>query len=401
MICYIDADAFAVSVERLLHGELCGRTVIVSTQTAERGLVACGSYEARRAGVWAGMPVGLVRRRVEHAVILPPNPIECERASRRLFTFLHQQAPIAQAHKIDGVYLDMTGCQRWMARPVINWAEQLARHTLSHTGLPVSIGIAPNKLIARIAARIAKPAGIIHVPPGHQASFLDPVSVSLLPGIGRAAQRELHEFGIHRAGQLRALGHETLQRLYGHTASSALWRHLHGQCDEPVTATPIAQTLDLDHTFSDNTSRPLDIDHAAALLAQRLAWQLRSQHAHCATTRITLIYSDGHHATRTLRLQAPTTQDSDLTNAIRRAAAHAFQRRVRVRSLHLSATLHPEPQQQFDFFQQQKQQRTARLHAAIDEVRARHGFAALVLAGATTPARHIKHARQSTMEELW
>jgi DNA polymerase-4 len=401
IITYIDVDAYAVAVERLCHDELRARPIIISTQTADRGVVACASYEARAAGVWTGMPVSLARRRVEKAVFLPPNPIECERTSRRLFSFLQDQAPVVEADIIDGFFLDMTGCERWMRMPPLAWMQRLARRIHQEVGLPVSFGIATNKLVARIAAQVAKPGGAIYVMHGCEADFLEPVSVGLLPGVGQATRRELREFGVHQVWQLRDLGHEALLRLYGTAAGEALWQRAHGICLDPVTATPMAETLEFEHAFPEDTSRPDDLSQGAALLAQRLAWQLRGRQVRCCTARINLTYSDGHHAQRVVRVDDPAAEDSNLVEAMRRAALLAFRRRVRVRSIHLAAILHQEPELQIDFFQEQKQLRTGRLYSAIDQVRARHGFAALVMAGGAGKGTRVKAARQGTLEELW
>lgn len=400
VICYIDVDAFAVSVERAIHPELRERPLIVTTQTADRGLVACASWDLRARGVRPGMPVSVARRRAEKALFLPPNPITAQRASRRLFSFLQDQAPVVELDKIDGFFLDMTGCERWMGCPVIDWMQRLVQKIRRETRLPVSGGIAASKLMARLATRVAKPGGILQVTPGDEQDFLAPVAVGLLPGVGTATRRELREFGIHTVGQLRALGEETVLRLYGHGPGGGLWRHAHGFCQEPVVATPAARMLEFDHAFEEDTSRPDDLEQAAALLAQRLCWEMRGLDILSCTARISLIYSDGHHACRVLKMDTATTDEAELTQSLRRAALLAFGRRVRVRSLHLAAALHQQGEGQYDFFQEEKQRRAGRLHAAIDQVRTRHGFSALIQAGGAQPGRRVK-AAQATMEDLW
>lgn len=400
VFCYIDIDAFAVSVERTIHPELAGRPVIVTTQTAERGLVACASWDLRARGVRAGMPVAMARRRAEKALFLPPNPLAAERASRRVLAFLQDHGPVVELDKIDGFFIDMSGCERWMARPALDWIELLMRKLERETRLPVSGGIGANKLVARVAARVAKPGGIMQVLPGGERDFLVPVAVGLLPGVGAVTRRELREFGVHTVGQLRALGEETLLRLYGRGPGSLLWGYAHGVCHEPVIATPAARMLEFDHAFDEDTSRPSDLEQGVILLAQRLCWEMRGLAVVSCTARISLIYSDGHHACRVVKVDMATSDEAQLVRALGEAGLLAFSRRVRVRSVHLAAVLHEQKECQYDFFQEQKQLRAGRLHAAIDQVRARHGFSALIQAGGASPGRRMK-AAQATMEELW
>ncbi len=387
LIIYIDVDAFAVAVERILNRDLSGRVVVISTQTPDRGLVACASYEARALGVRAGMPLAAARRRVERAVFLGPNPLEYEKASRRLFAFLHDHAPVVEADKMDGFFLDLTGCERWMNCHPTVWASRLARKIYGDVRLPVSFGIASNKMVARMAARVAKPGRAICILPGCEADFISPVSVGLLPGVGKKARQELREFGIRRIGQMVHLGDEPLRRIYGHTTGNALWQRAQGIFHEPVKATPIAETLHYDHLFPGDSSRIDEIEAGAALLAQRLAWKLRDCGARCCSARIDLVYSDGHHCARRLRIFSPSDRDTDLIDAVRRAAGHAFRRRVCVRSVHLTAALHQQDDSQYDLFQEQKQRRTSRLYQAIDEVRAKHGFASILIAGGVASGR--------------
>ncbi len=381
LITYIDVDAFAVAVERALNSQLAGRIIVISTQTPDRGLVACASYEARALGVRAGMPLPAARRRAEKAIFLTPNLLEYEKASRRLLDFLRDHAPVVEADKMDGFFLDLTGCERWMQSHPTVWMSRLARRIDQEVGLPVSFGIASNKLTAKVATRVAKPGRAIWILSGCESEFLGPVSVGLLPGIGKNARLELREFGIRRIGQLVHLGDESLRRIYGPSIGNALWQRAQGIFHESVKATPIAETLQYNHIFPSDSSRIDEIEAGAALLAQRLAWKLRDCGARCCSARIDLVYSDGHHCARRLRIFSPSDRDNDLIGAVRRAAVHAFCRRVRVRSIHLTAVLHQQDDSQYDLFQEQKQRRTSRLYQAIDEVREKHGFASILIAG--------------------
>jgi len=406
LVVYIDIDAFAVAVERRGRRDLAGRAVVVSTQSADAGAVACVSYEARKAGLWPGMPVSHARRRAPGTIFLPANPIACEKQSRRLLSYLHHRTPAVELDKVDGFFLDLTGCERWMRVHPTIWVARLVCGIFDELKLPASFGLASNKLLARIAARVAKPAGAAWVLPGLETEFLAPISVGLLPGVGRTTRRELREFGVHTIGQLRALGEDSLRKLYGPIGGNALWRHCRGLCDEPVTPTPVADSLDYEHIFSEDTCRTSDIEAAASLLAQQLAWGLRSGGYYCSAARIDLSYADGHTAGRIVKepLHPQShgfAHEEALIASVRQAAVLAFARRVRVRALHLHAIVRRAAEAQFDFFEVEKQQRLKRLDHAIEQVRARHGFESLLLAGGTGRPARLKVARQATLEDLW
>ncbi len=406
LITYIDTDAFAVAVERTRDPALSRRPVIVATHAADRGLVLCASYEARALGVRSGMTVTVARRRAEKVAILPSNAPEYDKASRRLLAYLHDRAPVVEMDKQDGFFLDLTGCERWMQRPAMDWMQRLGLAVKRDLGLPVSFGIAANKLVARIATRIAKPAGGFQVLPGNETVFLSQVSVSLLPGVGLATLGQLREFGIKRIGQILQLGEERLLQLYGQARGHALWEHANGICHEPVKATPLVKTVRFEHIFPEDTSRVTEIEAAAVLLAQRLAWKLRACGTRSYTATLELAYSDGHRASRRLKIFTLSDRDADLIDAMRHAAEHVYARRVRARSLELKAALQPNEDAQFDFFQEEQQKRTQRLYDAIDEVKARHGFSALTLSAglggrpAPRTGRRRQQQQQVFFEEL-
>ena len=379
-VLHVDADAFAASVERVLNPALRGRPLVIGAEGGGRGLVTCASYEARRLGIHPGMPVSAARRRFPDAIFLPGNPARYEAFSRRLFEALRARVPVAEAASLDDFFLDLTGCERLFGGDLLGWSAALARSVAAEVGIPVSMGLAPNKMLARIATRLAKPGHVLHVPAGCERDFLAPVAVRLLPGVGREGRRRLREFGVQRIGQLAALGEERLHLLFG-PAGSTLLRRAQGECHEPVRNSVLDRTFSTAHLFDQDTAAPEVLEGAADLLAQKLAWTLRRHGLLYARATLELTYADGAVARSSVCPDHPTDREQDLAGPVRTALRTAFHRRVRVRSLRLIAPLdEPAAEGQADLFHEEERRRDRSLHRAIDQIRARHGFRALITA---------------------
>jgi DNA polymerase IV len=381
-IMHLDVDGFAAAVERTLDPGLKGKPVVVGNAAGGRGVVACASYEARRFGIRAGMPLAAAQRRLPQAVFLPENPTEYERFSRRLFDLLSSAAPATEAATLDDFYLDLTGCERlYGGGNFLRWAGKLTRTIEGETGLPTSVGLAANKIVARIASSLAKPAHAVAVTPGNEAEFLEPVAVQLLPGVGEKTCLRLRELGIRHIGRLAGMGEEALRLLFG-TQGSELWRRARGQFHEPVHPTALHRMISEEHVFAADTADGHVLEAAALMLAQKLAWQLRLHQVRTASARLMIVYNDGLSATHGLRLEYPSNHDLDFLAPARRALQGAFRRRVRVRRMQLSAAFIPFEDSQFDLFQERKREKNQALYRALDKVRARYGFEAIMAAAA-------------------
>ncbi len=379
-ILHLDVDAFAASVERARDPALRGRAVVIGCDAGGRGLVACASHEARRLGVHAGMSLSAARRRAGDAVFLAGDPALLRRESARLFSLVHAAAPVVEAASLDDFYLDLTGCERLFGGSLVRWAVLLARDLRDATGLPLSMGLAENKMVARVATRLAKPGGMIEVMPGCSEEFLAPVSLRLLPGVGEAARLRLRDCGVRQCGQLAALGEPVLRLMFGGTAGSALWRRARGEHHEAVKPSALHRFLVHEHRFTGDTADPRQLEAAAAFLAQRLAADLRARGLRTATAELTITYCDSREAAHGVRLGYASDQDLDFVGPVRGALAAAFSRRVRVRSLRLRCPVAAHPDGQYDLFAEGEISRRRGLYRALDAVRTRHGFGSLLVA---------------------
>lgn len=378
-VLYLDGDAFAVAVERARNPKLCNRPVVVGNDAGGRGLVYCASYEARALGVWTGMPLSRARRRLPGGVFLPESRADYELASRRVFEMLRSTAPVVEAASVDDFYMDVTGCERLFGGNLWRWAVELQRRIAGEVGVGFSVGLAPNKMLARIAGTLAKPSHLVEVLPGAEQNFIAQVKVGLLPGVGEATCERLRECGITVAGQLAALGEDAMCVLFGQ-GGSELWRRARGEFNEPVKPTALHRRIVHQYQFPQDTAKVEALEAAAALLAQKLAFDLRRHEVRCGSAELWLYYGDGAACSRRVEISYPSDQDFALVLPVQAAVRAAFQRRVRVRRLRLRASFIPLNDGQFDLFEEKQQHRRKRLYDAIDAVRERHGFKSLLSA---------------------
>jgi len=200
-VLHADLDAFFVAVERVRDPRLRGRPVVVGGSPAERGVVAAASYEARALGIHSAMPMAQALRLCPDLVRVRGSHGLYRRASRAVFELLGAYTPIVERVSVDEAYLDLSGTERLFGRAV-DAAERMRREVRERLRLDLSIGVACNRLVSKIASAFAKPRGLFEVLPGQEARFLAPQPVATLPGVGPVTERRLLDFNIPRLGQL-------------------------------------------------------------------------------------------------------------------------------------------------------------------------------------------------------
>ncbi|HYL69277.1 MAG TPA: DNA polymerase IV, partial [Candidatus Limnocylindria bacterium] len=225
-ILHIDMDAFFVSVELLSRPDLRGRPVVVGGQRDQRGVVSSASYEARHFGIHSAMPLRTAAKLCPEAIFLDGHHELYERWSDRVAEILEKYSPTVEMASIDEAYLDLSGTER-LHGPPLAAAHKLLREISSTTSLPCSGGLGPTRLIAKVASDQAKPRGLVWVPTGSEPTFLAPLSVRRIPGIGRVTEAALNRMGIETVGQLQQLTLERLEEIFGRWGT-ALFRKAHG-----------------------------------------------------------------------------------------------------------------------------------------------------------------------------
>src|SRR5438445_8953937 len=229
-ILHADADAFFASVEQRDDPRLRGCPVIVGA-----GVVLAASYEAKGYGVRTAMSGRQALRLCPHAVVVPPRMAAYAEASKALYALFEDTTPLVEGLSIDEAFLDVRGMERIAGTPT-EIAVRLRRAVRERVGLPVSVGIARTKFLAKVASALAKPDGLLVVPPDRELAFLHPLPVERLWGVGRVTARKLHAGGIFTVGQVAALGEGRLVALLGPAGGRHLYALAHNQDPRPVRA---------------------------------------------------------------------------------------------------------------------------------------------------------------------
>jgi len=388
-ILHIDMDTFFVSVERLFDPSLLGKPVIVGGNPDGRGVVAAASYEARTYGIHSAMPLAAAKRLCPHAVFLRGDFEKYAGASAKIFRLLRHHAPSVEPVSIDEAYLDLTGTRRLLGHPV-EAAERIRGAIQKETGLSASVGVATNKLIAKVASRCAKPAGILSIMAGHEAGFLSPLPIGILPGVGEKTGAHLKRLGIRRIGELARFDEELLRITFGkvgsylHTSAMGLGSVFLGEDFEPSDsrskARPRAKSVSRDRTFETDTTDPDVVVPTAFALTESACSTLRQSDLVARRVTLKLRYSDFKTITRAEMLEEPTNMDRKLFPVISSLINRSWERRTRVRLIGVSFSgLTPAPVCG-NLFSEPFESRFRSLYQGIDRIRDRHGSRSIFVA---------------------
>ena len=313
-ILHVDMDAFYAAVEQRDRPELRGRPVVVGADPRGgrgRGVVSTASYEARRFGIASAMPISQAWRLCPDAAYLPVDMEKYARVSAQVMEVLRATTDRVEPISIDEAFLDVTGSRRALGTGAAI-ARALKERLRAATSLTASVGVASNKLVAKIASDLRKPDGLVVVPPGTEASFLAPLPVRRLWGIGPRMEERLMKAGIHTVGQLVAQGEAALERRLG-THGHDLMRLARGLDEREVEShAGEAKSVGQEHTYDRDTADRAQHRRTLLGLCDGVARRLREQRLHCST--VTLKHRDEtfHTVTRATTLAAPTDSSDAL-----------------------------------------------------------------------------------------
>lgn len=374
-ILHVDMDAFYASVEVLKDPALKGRPVIVGGLGA-RGVVTSASYEARAYGVRSAMPVVTARRLCPDGVYLPNDFDAYLEYSRRIKEVFTSFTPLVEPLSLDEAFLDVSGSVRLFGPPA-EIAAQIKRE-IAGLGLACTVGVAPNKFLAKLASRRAKPDGLLVVPAGGEKPFLDPLPVDALWGVGEQTATQLRRLGLERVGDIAAMPRATLQRVFG----EALGAHLHdlsrGIDERPVVVSEPARSVGSEETFAADLDSEEAVLKELLRLSDRTAARLRAKGLCGRTVTIKVRYANFHTITRSKTLPQEVDTAAEIY-AVARACYRALGEDLpRIRLLGVTVgTLTPgPPRRQLDLLAPWRPgwKEAAR---AVDHIRARFGEAAV------------------------
>jgi DNA polymerase IV len=316
-ILHADLDAFFASVEQRDDPRLCGRPVIVGA-----GVVLAASYEAKAYGVRTAMGGAQARRLCPHAVVVPPRMSAYSEASKAVFEVFEDTSPLVEGLSIDEAFLDVRGLQRLAGEPA-EIAARLRERVLEHVGLPITVGIARTKFLAKVASAVAKPNGLLVVPPGEELAFLHPLPVERLWGVGRATAEKLHSRGIRTVRQVAQLEEALLVAMLGPAAGRKLHALSHNRDPRPVRVGRRRRSIGGQRALGRKPRSLEEIDAIVVGLVDRLARRLRRGRRACRTVVLRMRFADFSRATRSHTLPQATTETDAILDVARGLLAAA------------------------------------------------------------------------------
>jgi DNA polymerase-4 len=317
-ILHADLDAFYASVEQRDDPALRGRPVIVGTW-----VVLAASYEARAYGVRGAMGGARARRLCPDAVIVPPRMSAYEEASKAVFEVFEQTTPLVEGLSVDEAFLDVRGLQRISGSPR-EIAVRLRRQVRERVGLPITVGVATTKHLAKVASGVAKPNGLLVVPPGDELSFLHPLPVDRLWGVGPATARRLCDRGITTVGEVAGLPETALVSIVGRAAGRHLHALAHNRDPRPVRVGRRRRSIGSQRALGRIPKSWEALDAVVVAIVDRLARRLRTARRACRTVTLRLRFDDFSRATRSHTLAEATRQTRTILTTARGLLATAM-----------------------------------------------------------------------------
>jgi DNA polymerase IV len=301
-ILHADLDAFFASVEQRDDPQLRGRPVIVGG-----GVVLAASYEAKACGVRTAMGGAQARRLCPQAVVVPPRMSAYSDASKAVFEVFEHTSPLVEGLSIDEAFLDVRGLGH-ISGPPRDIAERLRREVLDRVGLPITVGVARTKFLAKVASGVAKPDGLLVVPPAGELAFLHLLPVERLWGVGPVTANTLRDRGIRTVGEVAELGETTLVSMLGQASGRKLHALAHNRDPRPVELRRRRRSMGAQRALGRRRRSPDDLDAVVVGLVDRLARRLRAARRVCRTVVLRLRFDDFSRATRSHTLAQATAQ---------------------------------------------------------------------------------------------
>lgn len=376
-IVHIDIDAFFAAVEELLHPELKGKPIVVGGLPHERGVAATCNYEARRFGLHSGMPLRQAYELCPQAAFLRGNYQLYQAFSEKFFRLLYEYTPDVEEASLDEAYLELTRC-RLLYADFSTTAKEIKARVERELGLKVSMGIGPNKILAKLATKKAKPGGFFEVREGEVEDFLRDLDIEAIPGIGPKAQVELRLLGIHKISDLWGLPRAALRQLFG-LSGEEIYLQARGIDARPVASFSLLKSISRETTFlEDIWDKKLLLAHLA-YLSDRLSLALGEENLYAHIIEVKIRLADFRNEVKRRLLVTPV---QDMTS-IYRVAKDLFLQlysscRLALRLVGVKASDLVRARS-FSLFEAYCD-RFERLGQALNQVREKYGFGAILTA---------------------
>ena len=383
---HIDLDAFFVSVEQALNPELQGKPVVVGGRPDRRGVVASASYEARRFGIHAGMPLATAYRLCPQAIFIEGSFPKYRDASQRFMAILADFSPYLEPVSLDEAYLDATGFES-IYGSIHQMAMAIKQRIKDELRLCASVGVASCKVVAKVASELSKPDGLLEITGEEERSFLAPLPISKLPGLGKRTEQILKGLRIHTIGELSITPLSTLKSHFG-ASGELLYRYASGIDDRKVEPPGAAKSISRETTFGKDILSHSLLKATLRYLSERVGYELRHQSKQARGITLKLRYSDFTTITRSLTLRQSIDSDDAIFNAGLGLAEKALGHEKRpVRLIGIGVSSLTQPGRQLGMLDGSAE-RLEQLNRAVDRIRQKYGFTA-IQKGRTLPLKDV------------
>lgn len=301
-IVHIDLDSFFVSVERKFNPELIGKPVLIGG-SADRGVVASCSYEARKFGIHSAMPMKQAMKLCPHAIIIRGSHGRYSEASRQVTQIIHDSMPLYQKTSVDEFYIDMTGMERF--HDCYQLATDLRARITRETGLPISFGMASGKTVAKMATNAAKPNGQLLIEHGKEKEFMAPLSIRKIPMLGEKTCQKLYQFGIEKIGDLQRVDLKFLETVFG-KHGRYIWERANGIDESEIVPHSDRKSISTENTFHTNVTDIKTLETSLVSMTEELAYKLRKENkvASCLAIKIRYANFETHTVQEKIALTA-------------------------------------------------------------------------------------------------
>ena len=390
-IAHFDLDAFFVSVECLKNSRLKGKPLLVGG-AGDRGVVAACSYEARRFGIHSAMPMKLARRLCPEAIIIRGDMESYSKYSRLVTGIMQENTPLFEKASIDEFYIDLTGMDKFFGCSL--FARELKTRVIKESGLPVSYALASNKLISKVATNEVKPNGQLEIDFGREKSFLAPLSIAKLPGIGKETAYKLIRRGVETIRTLSNIPMEMLGTMLGKTGIE-LWRKANGLDESPIIPYREQKSISTEQTFETDTINLTFLHAQLVRMTESTGFDLRRQDKLTGCVTVKLRYSNFDTVVRQKTIDF-TNADHLLLQTAVELFGKLYDRRMLIRLLGIRFTRLVPGNYQIKLYEDT--QEMIRLYQSIDSIKKQFGEQAVLRAvGVKKDSKSTNQAIESTI----
>lgn len=375
-IAHFDLDAFFVSVEVLKDSRLKGKPLIVGG--GERGVVTACSYEARKFGIHSAMPMRTAKRLCPQALIISGDHEDYSKYSKIVTEIIQSRVPACEKASIDEFYIDMTGMDKFFGCCL--FTAELRKTITKETGLPISYGLASNKLISKVATNEIKPNGQMVIPYGEEKMFLAPLAIDKMPMIGKQTGTLLRNMGVSTIRILSEIPIDMLENLLGKNGTE-LWRRANGIDETPIIPYHEQKSISTENTFHTDTIDMEFLDSQLVRMTEKIAFELRQQNRLTGCITVKLRYSNFDTVTRQMAIPY-TASDHLLLQKVKELFHRLYERRILVRLIGIRFSNLIPGNYQISLFEDT--QEMIRLYQSIDSIKSQFGAGIIMRGSACT-----------------